>query len=41
MKLAKNGHNLASVLSRLEQYDRVRETIIDWMETIVPGIEGI
>jgi len=40
-KLAKNGHNLASVLSRLEDDKEARETILEWMETIVPGVEKI
>jgi len=40
-KLEKRGHNLASVLNRLERDERRRETILEWMETIVPGIEGI
>jgi len=41
MKLAKNGHNLASVLTRLEQDERRRETILEWMEMMVPGLEKI
>lgn len=40
-KLNKRGHNLARVLSRLERDEQVRETILEWMETIVPGLEKI
>ncbi|WP_069472236.1 AAA family ATPase [Candidatus Marithrix sp. Canyon 246] len=39
--LKPNGHNLASVLRRLEQDDNLRETILEWMEIIVPGIKQI
>lgn len=39
--LKPNGHNLASVLRRLEQDDNLRETILEWMEIIVPGIQEI
>jgi predicted ATPase len=39
--LKPNGHNLASVLRRLEQDDNLRETILEWMETIVPSIQQI
>jgi predicted ATPase len=35
------GDNLASVLGRLEQDEKLREIILEWMETIVPGIEKI
>ncbi len=40
-RLDKKGHNLASVLSRLEDDKKSREIIMDWMETIVPGVEKI
>ena len=36
-----NGHNLASVLHRLESDPEIREEVLDWMEMIVPGIEDI
>lgn len=39
--LQTNGSNLASVLARLEQDHYIRESIIDWMNLIVPGIEQI
>ena len=41
MKLEARGHNLASVLSRLKHDERMRATIMDWMELVVPGVEGI
>ena len=40
-QLDRNGHNLASVLHRLESDSEIREEIRDWMEMIVPGIEDI
>lgn len=40
-RLERKGHNLASVLSRLESNPAIRETILDWMELIVPGMEKI
>ena len=40
-RLEKKGHNLASVLSRLERETPVGDTILEWMEMIVPGIEKI
>jgi len=39
--LKPNAHNLASVLRRLEQDDNLRETILEWMETVVPSIQQI
>ncbi len=39
--LKSNSHNLASVLRRLEQDDNLRETILEWMETVVPSIQQI
>ncbi len=36
-----NGINLASVLTRLEKDDEIRETINEWMELIVPGLEKV
>jgi predicted ATPase len=39
--LKSNGHNLASVLRRLEQDDHLRETILEWMETVVPNLQQI
>jgi predicted ATPase len=39
--LKPNGHNLASVLRRLEQDENLRQTILEWMETIVPSIKQI
>ena len=40
-QLDHKGHNLASVLRRLEQDRAICEDIIDWMEMLVPGIEKI
>lgn len=40
-QLDRKGHNLASVLSRMEKNKQARETILDWMEMIVPGVENI
>lgn len=40
-QLDRNGHNLASVLHRLEGDQEICEEILDWMEMIVPGIEDI
>ncbi len=40
-RLARKGHNLASVLQRLEDNPEVCANILDWMEMIVPGIENI
>lgn len=40
-RLVRKGHNLASVLQRLESNSEVRENILDWMEMIIPGIENI
>ena len=40
-RLERKGHNLASVLQRLEADTKVRENILEWMEMIVPGIENI
>ncbi|HEW91741.1 MAG: ABC transporter ATP-binding protein [Candidatus Parabeggiatoa sp. nov. 3] len=39
--LKSNAYNLASVLRRLEQDDNLRETILEWMETVVPSIQDI
>lgn len=39
--LNSKGDNLASVLGRLEGGDKFRGIILEWMETIVPGIEKI
>lgn len=41
MVLERKGHNLASVLRRLESNERSRTAILEWMEMIVPGIEKI
>jgi len=41
MRLNTRGHNLASVLSRLEQDEPIRRIIMDWMELVVPGLEEI
>ena len=35
------GDNLASVLGRMEQNEKFRDTIVEWMEIIVPSIEKI
>ena len=40
-RLDRKGHNIASVLQRLEDDPSVLENIMDWMEMIVPGIEKI
>lgn len=39
--LDRKGHNLASVLNRLEQSEKHRAAILEWMEMIVPGFEAI
>lgn len=39
--LERKGHNLASVLSRLEANAEIRSAILECMELIVPGIEKI
>lgn len=39
--LERKGHNLASVLSRLEANEKIRSSILEYMELIVPGIEKI
>lgn len=39
--LNSKGDNLASVLGRLERDEKFRGIILEWMETIVPGIENI
>lgn len=41
LMLERKGHNLASVLSRLEANSKIRSAILEWMELIVPGIEKI
>jgi len=38
-ELQRYGQNLAAVLHRLEKDDEVRETIIDWLQLIVPQLE--
>ncbi|MEN8219326.1 MAG: AAA family ATPase [Pseudomonadota bacterium] len=40
-ELSYNGRNLAAVLNRLEKDDEIRETILEWMELIVPGLEKV
>ncbi len=40
-ELSENGHNLAAVLSRLETNESIRESINEWMELIVPGLEQV
>ncbi len=40
-RLSHHAHNLASVLKRIEKDDNKRQTIIEWMEAIVPGIESV
>ncbi len=40
-KLSHHAHNLASVLKRIEKDGNKRQTIIEWMEAIVPGIESV
>lgn len=40
-KLHHDGHNLPAVLSRLEKDDDIRETIIEWLELVVPGLEKV
>ncbi|MEN8217121.1 MAG: ATP-binding protein [Pseudomonadota bacterium] len=36
-----NGRNLAAVLTRLETCNEIRETLLEWMELIVPGLEKV
>lgn len=38
-ELQRYGQNLAAVLRRLEKNDEMRETIIDWLQLIVPQLE--
>jgi len=38
-ELQRYGQNLAAVLRRLEKDDEMRETIIDWLQLIVPQLE--
>ena len=40
-ELSHNGHNLAAVLNRLEKDDDIRETILEWMEFVIPGLERV
>ncbi len=40
-KLHRDGRNLPAVLSRLEKDDDLRETIIEWLELVVPGLETV
>lgn len=40
-ELERKGHNLASVLNRMESNKPSRDAILEWMEMIVPGIENI
>ncbi len=40
-ELNHNGRNLAAVLTRLETNDEIRETLLEWMELIVPGLEKV
>ena len=39
--LDKRGHNLASVLNRIASNGGTQNTIMEWMEMIVPGLEKI
>ena len=39
--LWESGNNLASVLRRMESNETIRQTVSDWMETVVPSIEAI
>jgi predicted ATPase len=40
-ELSYNGRNLAAVLNRLEKNAEIRETLLEWMELIVPGLEQV
>jgi len=40
-ELSHNGGNLAAVLNRLEKDDDLRETLLEWMTLIVPGLEQV
>lgn len=40
-ELSENGCNLPAVLSRLETNKSIRETINEWMELIIPGLEQV
>ncbi len=40
-KLHRDGRNLPAVLSRLEKNDDLRESIIEWLELVVPGLETV
>ncbi len=40
-ELHRDGSNLASVLARLQNDDEIRETILDFMQLCVPGLENV
>ncbi|MCK5741527.1 MAG: AAA family ATPase [Chlorobi bacterium] len=40
-ELDKNGHNVATILASLEKDNEFRETIMEWMEIIVPGLKKV
>jgi len=40
-ELNSHGHNIATMLSGLETDDEIREQIIEWMELLVPSLEGV
>jgi len=40
-QLDEKGHNVATMLAHLEKHDEIRETILEWMEIIAPGLESV
>lgn len=40
-QLHKLGHNVATMLAKLQDDDTFRETIMDWMELIAPGLTAV
>lgn len=40
-ELDMKGHNVATMLASLEDDDDFRETVMEWMELIVPGLEKV
>lgn len=39
--LETSGRNIASVLKRLQKDEEIREEILDWMESMVPGLNKV
>lgn len=39
--LHSSGRNLAAILNRLEKNEEIRETILEWIDLMVPGLESV